>query len=511
MKAMKAVHSAFKAFTLVTLALAPAPNTPAQTSTSNVHPTVVTIRATDPYAAETCGMLTVVFPGEFTIYRDQGTNYDLKVGYTISGTASNGVDYAHITNAVVIPKGVWSARIGIYPRGDNLLEGTETVVLRLEPVACVALWPPPPECYLVGQPAEAVVFIEDCVASNRPPLVRVMQPPSGAKFRAPANIHILTDTVDPDGYVGKVEFFEGANKIGEQSKMFFVAPTNGTHIPYEMTWSNVPPGAYVLTAQATDSRGTVGLSAPVPITVVTYVPPPSTNPPPVVTIVATDPVAIEGTNCWGWSNVTNRWPTGTTNCISLAPNCPVPIWWFTNCGPKHATLSVRRAGDTNAELLVTYAISGTASNGVDYDALPGVVVVPAGARKADIAIVPKADHSPEPVETVLLQLVEPPTYSSVRPPYLVGRPNRAGAIIVNSDWPRPLPYASMLPDRCLFVGTDAVDGAWYRVECSTDLRNWAPVCTNQVVQGSIQFVDPEAQELPNRFYRAMPEANPPAE
>lgn len=511
MKAMNVLLRGMKAFPLISLALVLAPNTPAQTSTSNVHPTVVTLRATDPYAAEVCGVVTVVFPGEFTIYRDQGTNYDLTVRYTIGGTASNDVDYARITNVVVIPRGAWSAKVRIYPRGDNLLEGTETVVLRLEPVACVALWPPPPECYLVGQPAEAVVFIGDCVPGNLPPLVRIMQPPSGAKFLAPASIHMLADTVDPDGYVGKVEFFEGANKIGEQSKMFFVAPTNGTHIPYEMTWSNALPGAYVLTAQATDSRGAVGISTPVPITVVTYVPPPITNAPPVVTIVATDPVAIEGTNCWGWSNVTNRWPTGTTNCVTVRPNCPLPIWWFTNCGPKNATLTVRRAGDTNAALLVTYAIGGTATNGVDYDALSGVVIVPAGARKADIVIVPKKDRHPDPVKTVILKLLPPSPLSSVRPPYVVGNPNRAGAIIVDSDWPRPLPYASILPDRCLVIGTDAVDGAWYRVECSTDLRTWAPVCTNQVVQGAIQFVDPETQDLPNRFYRAMPEAYPPAE
>jgi hypothetical protein len=508
---MKPFASSIKAITLIALALALARHAPAQISTSNLAPTVVTIRATAPYAAETCGILTVIFPGRFTICRNQGTNIDLLVRYTISGTASNGVDYVTISNAVVIPKGAWSANVIIYPYGDNLIEGTETVVLRLEPVACVAIWPPPPECYLVGQPAEAIVFIRDCVPYNRPPLVRIMQPPSGAKFLAPAKIHILADTVDPDGYVGKVEFFEGSNKIGEQIKVFVVPPTNGTHIPYEMTWTNVPPGAYVLTAQATDNRSAVGISTPVPITVVTTPPPPITNPPPVVTIVATDPVAIEGTNCWGWSNVTNRWPLGTTNCVTVRPNCPIPIWWFTNCGPKNATLTVRRAGDTNAELLVSYSIGGTATNGADYDALPSVVIIPAGARKADIAIVPREDNHPDPIKTVILKLLPPPVLSSTRPPYFVGYPNCAGAIIVDSDRPRPLPYASILPDRCLFIGSDATDGAWYRVECSANLRNWSPICTNQVVQGAIQFVDPEAPDLPKRFYRAVPEANPPAE
>ena len=37
-----------------------------------------------------------------------------------------------------------------------------------------------------------------------------------------------------------------------------------------------------------------GLSAPI------------TNLPPVVTIAATDPLAIEGTNCWGWPSISRR-------------------------------------------------------------------------------------------------------------------------------------------------------------------------------------------------------------
>ena len=117
-------------------------------------PPVVTIRATDPYASEPCGALTVIDPGKFTIYRNRGTNIDMLVYYTLGGTASNGLDYVAISNAVVIPKGAWSADVLIKPRWDGLSEGTETVALRLEPAFCVAIWPPPPGCYLVGQPAE---------------------------------------------------------------------------------------------------------------------------------------------------------------------------------------------------------------------------------------------------------------------------------------------------------------------------------------------------------------------
>jgi hypothetical protein len=49
------------------------------------------------------------------------------------------------------------------------------------------------------------------------------------------------------------------------------------------------------------------------------------------------------------------------------------------------------------------------------------------------------------------------------------------------------------------------------VEYSTDLLNWTPISTNQVINGALDFVDPDGAGAPARFYRAVPEAGPPAE
>jgi len=43
-----------------------------------------------------------------------------------------------------------------------------------------------------------------------------------------------------------------------------------------------------------------------------------------------------------------------------------------------AAFEVTRTGPTNNALEVTYTVSGKASNGVDYVALPGWVRIPAG-------------------------------------------------------------------------------------------------------------------------------------
>lgn len=472
------------------------------------RPAVVTIRSADPYAGEACPDVNAPDPGRFVVTRDGPTNLDLVVYVTLKGTAVNGKDYDEVTEQVTIPTGSRSADIWIKPIPDDLEEGAESVVARLEPRACIAIYPPPPECYLVGQPSEAAVYIKDCrPPENRAPAVKIVEPLNGQVFRAPAEIRILTDTWDVDGYVWRVEFFADAKKIGEESKMFLVAPEDGTHIPYEMIWRDAPAGRHVLTARATDDSGKPGWSAPVSIAVFTNdPPPPPTNTLPIVTIAAHDPVAIEGTNCWGWPNLTNRWPVGTTNVCSTDPLWNCRLWWFTNCGPKNATFTVRRTGDAAGDLPVSYSIRGSASNGVDYVELSGTVTIPAGERKASIQVVPKDDPVLEPAETVVLSLLAAAAEPGSDPNYKVGHPGRAAAVIVDSS--RPRLRTSALSDKSFVLGVQAEDGAWFRIEHSTDLVNWGLVGTSQVVQGVLHFVDPDAPDLQARFYRAVPEAEP---
>jgi hypothetical protein len=55
------------------------------------------------------------------------------------------------------------------------------------------------------------------------------------------------------------------------------------------------------------------------------------------------------------------------------------------------------------------------------------------------------------------------------------------------------------------------DGAWFCVQYSSDLVNWSSVSTNQVFQGSIDFIDPAAENNVSRFYRAVPIVNLPSQ
>jgi len=214
-----------------------------------------------------------------------------------------------------------------------------------------------------------------------------------------------------------------------------------------------------------------------------------TNSLPVVSITAPDPIASEGTNCYQIM----IYPPPTNNpCIT-----------------NTATFVVRRTGLTNDALTVNYCIGGMASNGVDYVELPGMVTIPPGKRATPILIVPLDDNLREKVETVVLQLCVPPTALTVVPSYLIGFPSRAAAIIVDNDCPRP--GTGPLPDRCFHWARPGTNGTWWRIECSTDMINWTAVGATPVMDGALDFVDPDAGELPNRFYRAVPETNPPTD
>jgi hypothetical protein len=336
--------------------------------------------------------------------------------------------------------------------------------------------------------------------TNYPPVVRISSPPNGATYHAPVSIPIYVYSVDPHGSVASVEVFAGTNDLGAAQTPCH-STTNGTvecaSNYFVITWSNAPLGTYPLTAVATDNVGATKTSEPVKVTILP-VPPPPSNYPPIVTITATDPIAIEGTNCWTWVAPTNT----TTTWSNWIAGAALPVRLFTNCGPKSATFRVRRDGSTNADLVVNYEIGGTGSNGVDYMTLPGTVTIPAGERGAEITVVPLDDGPPDINSTVILNI-------KFATNYVVGTPRRAAAYIL--DGPQVRPLSEVTSDRCFHLKADGPNGAWFHVDYTTDLSTWTPVCTNQVVNGSIDFVDPDAQGDQLRYYRAVPQDSPPSQ
>jgi len=91
---------------------------------------------------------------------------------------------------------------------------------------------------------------------NLPPTVSITSPANNASFDEPASVTINASASDDDGIITKVEFYQGAVKLGEDLTS-----------PFSFDWINVNDGTYSLTAVATDNLSAQTTSAPVTIIV----------------------------------------------------------------------------------------------------------------------------------------------------------------------------------------------------------------------------------------------------
>jgi O-glycosyl hydrolase len=120
-----------------------------------------------------------------------------------------------------------------------------------------ATFPVTESAFVVTVPANCVFTLIGFDPARSAVSVLITNPVDGAFYTAPATIPIQATATTTTGNVSQVEFFCGTTNLGES-----VAP------PYGVTWSNVPPGTYVLSAAATNSVGNYRLSSDVHVTVV---------------------------------------------------------------------------------------------------------------------------------------------------------------------------------------------------------------------------------------------------
>lgn len=93
---------------------------------------VVSIRAIDSQAYESAAPSRTA---AFVVQRAGSITEAIAVGYTISGSATNGLDYTTLPGTITIPAGSASAQIVIDPIADGVTEAAESVALTLLPPA----------------------------------------------------------------------------------------------------------------------------------------------------------------------------------------------------------------------------------------------------------------------------------------------------------------------------------------------------------------------------------------
>src|SRR4051812_1530169 len=171
--------------------------------------------------------------------------------------------------------------------------------------------------------------------SNSPPTVSLTSPTTGSSFNGNSPIGLTATATDSDGSITKVEFYQDTTKIG-----------TSTAAPYASTWNNAPSGNFTLTALAYDDSGAAVRSSGVQVSVNGTTPAPSATP------AAADKV----------------------RAIAMTP--------LVRAGAVARFKVVASQMNPNQDLVVNYALGGTATAGVQYSmaGMSGQATVPHGKR-----------------------------------------------------------------------------------------------------------------------------------
>jgi hypothetical protein len=332
---------------------------------------LVTVAATDAAASET-GPDT----GTFTITRTGSTAAALTVNYAMSGTATNGTDYTSLSGSVTIAAGSATATVTLTPIDDSAFEGNETAILTISANAA----------YAVGSPGSATVTIAD---NDSAPTVTVAATDAAASETGPdTGTYTITRTGSTAAALTVNYAMSGTATNGTDyttlSGSVTIAAGSATAT---VTLTPIDDSAFegsetaILTISA-NAAYTVGSPSSATVTI-------ADNDLPTVTVTATDATASE--------------TAGDTG-----------------------TFTITRTGSTAAALTVSYAMSGTATNGTDYNSLSGSVTIAAGSATATVVVTPIDDVLVEGNETAILTI-------SANAAYTVGSPSSATVTIADND------------------------------------------------------------------------------
>ena len=303
--------------------------------------------------------------GLFLINRTGSTAAALKVYYGVHGTALHGTDYAALNGEVTIPAGAASAPVVIAPYNDDLGEPAESVVLAVTTFN---------NAYSLGSSFQGTVTIADN-----------------------ADLPVISLRAGTVGVEG------GSNP----TVIFRAVGTSGGNVTVN----------YTVSGTATSGSDFTALSGSVSI------PATGTNDVTVTIPVINDAVA-ESTE-----TVVLTITPGAAYKIYNSPSAEAIVRDNDSGGDRvmvsTANQSPSEAGatgqfyfsrtGTTGDLTVNYGVSGAATNGTDYAALSGSVVIPAGQTGVDLLLTPTDDADVEGTETVTLTVLPGTGYGPDRP------------------------------------------------------------------------------------------------
>jgi Calx-beta domain/RTX calcium-binding nonapeptide repeat (4 copies) len=375
---------------------------------------IITVAATDASAAETATGVTAN-PGVFTLTRTGSTTNALTVNYTNAGTATNGTDYNNLPGTVTFAAGSSTATVTVNPIDDTIIEGTETAILNLATGTG----------YTLGATTSGTVNIAD---NDFPPLPVITVAATDANAGETANPGVFTLT-----------------RTGSTTNALTVNYTNAGTATNGTDYNNLPG---TVTFAAGSSTATV-------------------------TVNPIDDTIIEGTETAILNLATGTGYTlgaTTSGTVNIADNDFPPLPVITVAATDASAgetatgeianpgvFTLTRTGSTTNALTVNYTNAGTATNGTDYNNLPGSVTFVAGSSTATVTVNPIDDTIIEGTETAIFNLATGTGYT-------LGTATSATVNIADNDF--PLVTINLSDNQTIVEGSTSSQNVSYTVTLS---------------------------------------------
>ncbi len=289
------------------------------------------------------------------------------VSYTVSGTATAGADYAVLPGSLVIPAGDNSAELAVPVLEDQVIEGTETIVL---------------------SPGSASVpaGVNTVVTVSQDPVTAQLADNDNTPMRNRIMLAAVANGAEP-ATSGRFEvrFPAGVTSSAATTVNYRVAgsATAGTDYTALLGSVEIPAGfnsASITVGVLDDNQFEGDETVQLTLLSASGVSSPT---------VATQPVTL---------TITDNEEDPATNVITLtaAGN------GAEGGDPVRFRFSYPQGIVKTFNTTVAYAVSGTATAGTDYAPLPGSLVIPAGQNFAELVIPVLEDQVIERTETLVL-------------------------------------------------------------------------------------------------------------
>jgi hypothetical protein len=320
------------------------PNTATVTIIDDELP-MITVVATDATASEP-GTDT----GTFTFTRTGRLLPDLTVNFTVGGTATKDVDYSDIGTTVQIPSGQTNATLTVTPIIDTTPELDKTILVTLAAGSGYTVGTAKTTTVTIADKASPVVTVAATDATASEPGT---DPGTFTFTRLGDKSAALTVNFAVSGTASETDYTAIGTSVtipaGASTATKIVKPINNFVAELDET---------VVVTLAAGTGYAVGSPASATVTILD-------NDTPTITVVATGSTVAEGSS---------------------------------------GVFTITRLGKKSVGLTVKFTVSGTASNGVDYQTIGTTVAIPAGASTATLTVSPVQDGLVEGNESVILSL-----------------------------------------------------------------------------------------------------------